>query len=161
LSETVYVGLGGNLQDPERHLHNAFDDLASLPHTRLVARSSLYGSAPVGYTDQPDFINAVAMISTELEPEPLLDALLAIELRHGRRRDFPNSPRTLDLDILLYGERILATERLTVPHPRMGERAFVLLPLQELSPQLMIPGVGLVSDKAAQCHDQRVNVLKE
>lgn len=161
MSETAYIGLGSNLQDPESHLQNAFDDLAALPHTRLVARSSLYRSAPVGYTDQPDFINAVAQISTDLAPEPLLDALLAIERRHGRRRDFPNSPRTLDLDLLLYGDSILATERLTVPHPRMGERAFVLLPLHELAPQLMIPGLGLVSEKAAQCHDQQVCILEK
>jgi 2-amino-4-hydroxy-6-hydroxymethyldihydropteridine diphosphokinase len=161
LSETAYIGLGGNLQDPESHLLNAFDDLAALPHTRLMARSSLYRSAPVGYADQPDFINAVAQISTDLAPEPLLDALLAIERRHGRQRDFPNSPRTLDLDILLYGNHTLNTERLTVPHPRMGERAFVLLPLQELVPQLMIPGQGLVSERVAQCRDQKVCVLEQ
>lgn len=161
MSETAYIGLGGNLQDPESHLVKAMEELAALPHTRLVAKSRLYRSAPVGYADQPDFVNAVAQISTDLAPEPLLDALLAIELRHGRQRDFPNSPRTLDLDILLYGDQTLSTPRLTVPHPRMGNRAFVLLPLQELAPHLEIPGQGQVSLRAAACREQLVSVLEE
>ena len=116
--------------------------LAALPATRLVAQSPLYRSAPVGYAGQPDFINAVAAVDTALSPRELLDALLAIEGRHGRVRDFPNAPRTLDLDVLLYGERELHEPGLTVPHPRMHERAFVLVPLCELMPDARHPRLG-------------------
>ncbi len=160
MSHTAYIGLGGNLQDPQGHLAQGFDELSALPQSRLTGRSRLYRSAPMGYLDQPDFVNAVARISTALEPEALLDALLAIEVRHGRRREFPNAPRTLDLDILMYDMVQMATARLTVPHPRMGSRAFVLYPLQELAPGLVIPGQGAVSALLAQCADQRVTPLE-
>ena len=161
MSSTAYIGLGGNLQDPEGHLAQGFGDLAALPHSRLTGRSRLYRSAPMGYLEQPDFVNAVARISTELSPEALLDALLAIEVRHGRRREFPNAPRTLDLDILMYDALQLVTPHLTLPHPRMGSRAFVLRPLQELAPDLEIPGQGKLSALLAQCADQRVTPLEE
>lgn len=161
MSSTAYIGLGGNLQDPEGHLAQGFVELAALPQSRLTGRSRLYRSAPMGYLEQPDFVNAVACISTDLSPEALLDALLAIEVRHGRRREFPNAPRTLDLDILLYDTAQIMTPRLTVPHPRMGSRAFVLLPLQDLAPDLEIPGQGKVSTLLAQCADQRVMPLAE
>ena len=117
-----------------------------LPDTRLARMSSLYRSAPVGYLEQPDFINAVAQIETALSPRALLDALLEIERRLGRVRDFPNAPRTLDLDLVLYGETVCAEPALTVPHPRMHERAFVLVPLAEIAPEAMVPGRGRVSE---------------
>ena len=120
-----------------------------LPQTRLARMSSLYRSAPVGYKEQPDFINAVAQIETALTPRMLLDELLAIERRHGRKRDFPNAPRTLDLDIVLYDEVVLHEPGLTIPHPRMHERAFVMLPLAEIAPDVMIPGRGPASEIAA------------
>ncbi len=160
MSHTAYIGLGGNLQDPQGHLAQGFDELAALPQSRLTGRSRLYRSAPMGYLDQPDFVNAVARISTSLSPDALLDALLAIEVRHGRRREFPNAPRTLDLDILMYDAVQMATARLTLPHPRMGSRAFVLRPLQELAPDLVIPGQGAVATLLAECTDQRVTPLE-
>ena len=135
----AYVGLGSNLADPVRQVETAFDELDQLPETRLVKRSSLYRTKPAGYAAQPDFVNAVAQLQTGLPPERLLDALQAIEARHGRERSFPNAPRTLDLDLLLFGKLVLRTERLTVPHPRMRERAFVLDPLREIAPDLELP----------------------
>ena len=132
----AYVGIGSNLDDPARHVRQAFDELDRLPHTRLVKKSSLYRSAPLGFEAQPDFINAVARLETGLPAERLLAELQEIEARHGRSRSFPNAPRTLDLDILLYGEASLALPALTIPHPRMRERAFVLRPLMEISPEL-------------------------
>lgn len=115
-----------------------------LPDTRLARMSSLYRSAPVGYIDQPDFINAVALIETALTPRMLLDALLQIEQRLGRVRDFPNAPRTLDLDLILYGDTVCAEPALTIPHPRMHERTFVLVPLAEIAPDTVVPGRGTV-----------------
>lgn len=138
----AYVALGANLGEPVAHLRAAVADLATLPGTRVVARSSLYRSAPVGLVDQPDFINAVVAVETSLEALPLLRALLAIEARHGRVRSVPNAPRTLDLDLLLYGAAVLAGAELTLPHPRMHERAFVLLPLLEIAPDVELPGLG-------------------
>lgn len=138
----AYVGLGANIGDPRGQLLAAFEDLDRLPGTRVRARSSLYRSAPVGYADQPDFLNAVAEIDTALEPEALLAALQAIEARHGRERAFRNAPRTLDLDLLLYGSRAAASERLTLPHPRMHDRSFVLQPLAEIAPDVDVPGRG-------------------
>jgi 2-amino-4-hydroxy-6-hydroxymethyldihydropteridine diphosphokinase len=119
-----------------------------LPNTRLDAVSSLYRSAPVGHVDQPDFINAVAAIATTLSPRALLEALLEIEVRYGRVRDFPNAPRTLDLDIILYGDAELDEPGLAIPHPRMHERAFVLIPLSEIAPDATIPGRGPLRDLA-------------
>ncbi len=144
---TAYVGLGSNLQDPAAQLKSAFAALAALPSTSVVARSSLYRSAPVGYADQPDFVNAVIALETELAPRALLDALLEIERRHGRVREFQNSPRTLDLDVLLYGDLQLREPGLTIPHPRMHERAFVLVPLAEIAPRQAIPGMGTVVEQ--------------
>ena len=138
----AYVALGANIGDPRRQLLAALDDLDRLPGTRVRARSSLYRSAPAGYADQPDFLNAVAELNTALEPEALLDALHDIEARHGRERSFRNAPRTLDLDLLLYGDRAAASERLTLPHPRMHDRSFVLQPLAEIAPDVDVPGRG-------------------
>lgn len=136
------IGLGANLDDPAAQVEYALAELDRLPDTRLVARSSLYASAPVGYVDQPDFINAVAQIETALAPRALLTALLDIEHRHGRERSFRNAPRTLDLDLLLHGDSVLETPQLVLPHPRMHERAFVLAPLAEIAPRAVIPGRG-------------------
>ena len=124
--------------------------LAAMPETRLVRGSSLYRNPPAGYLDQPEFVNAVAEIETRLAPRDLLEQLLAIERAHGRVRDFPNGPRTLDLDILLYGERTVREPKLTIPHPRMVERAFVLVPLSEIAPDAVVPGGGRVADLAAK-----------
>jgi 2-amino-4-hydroxy-6-hydroxymethyldihydropteridine diphosphokinase len=133
---TAYVGVGSNLNDPRAQVLQAFTELDGLPHTRVVRKSSLYRSAPMGHAAQPDFVNAVAQVETGLPAERLLAELQAVEARHGRERSFPNAPRTLDLDLLLYGTARIASPALTVPHPRMHERAFVLKPLLEIAPQL-------------------------
>ena len=144
--ETAFVALGSNLADPAAQVNAGFAALGALFATRVTARSSLYRSAPVGYAAQPDFINAVAALETTLAPRALLEELLAIERSHGRVREFPNAPRTLDLDVLLYGDLQLHEHGLTIPHPRMHERAFVLLPLAEIAPRCVIPGRGTVSE---------------
>jgi 2-amino-4-hydroxy-6-hydroxymethyldihydropteridine diphosphokinase len=110
----------------------------------------LYRTSPVGYLEQPDFINAVASVQTTLKPQALLAALLAIENRHGRRRTMRNAPRTLDLDLLLYGEAVFDQDGLTLPHPRLHERAFVLAPLAEIAPEAMVPGMGRLQDLLAR-----------
>jgi len=150
----AYVGLGANLGEPRRQLQEAMNELGRLPETRLTARSSFYRSAPLGYADQPDFLNAVAELQTGLAPESLLESLQEMELRHGRRRSFANAPRTLDLDLLLYGAESIASDRLTLPHPRMHERAFVLKPLAEIAPGAEVPGKGKASDLLAGCGGQ-------
>jgi 2-amino-4-hydroxy-6-hydroxymethyldihydropteridine diphosphokinase len=132
----AYVGIGSNLDDPRAQVMSAFDELDKLPHSRVVRKSSLYRSAPVGYAAQPDFVNAVAQLETGLPAERLLAELQAIEAQHGRTRSFANAPRTLDLDLLLFGDAKIASPALTVPHPRMHERAFVLEPLLEIAPHL-------------------------
>jgi 2-amino-4-hydroxy-6-hydroxymethyldihydropteridine diphosphokinase len=132
----AYVGIGSNLDDPRAQVLGAFEELDTLPHTRVVRKSSLYRTAPIGHERQPDFINAVAQLETGLPAERLLAELQAIEKRHGRERSFANAPRTLDLDLLLFGDAKLDLPQLTVPHPRMHERAFVLKPLLEITPQL-------------------------
>ena len=155
---TAYIGLGANLNGPATQVEYALAELDRIPSTRLVARSSLYATAPVGYVDQPDFINAVAQLETALAPRALLAALLDIEQRHGRERSFRNAPRTLDLDLLLYGAAHFHEDHLTLPHPRMTERAFVLLPLIEIAPELTIPGRGRAANWIASCADQSVVV---
>ena len=146
----AFVGLGSNLADPMGQVRQAFTELEAIPGTRVTARSSLYRTSPVGYLEQPEFINAVASVQTTLEPQVLLAALLAIEDRHGRRRGMRNAPRTLDLDLLLYGEEVLDRDGLTLPHPRLHERAFVLAPLAEIAPGAMVPGRGRVRDLLAR-----------
>jgi len=155
-SQLAYVGLGSNLEDPVRQVQRGFEELAQLSGTRLLKHSSFYRTAPVGKADQPDFVNAVAVLETTLAPADLLGHLLAIEARHGRVRAERNGPRTLDLDLLLFGDRIVRAPGLEVPHPRMHERAFVLLPLAEVSPEAVIPGRGRVADLVASVADQRV-----
>lgn len=143
---TAYVALGSNLGDPVAQIEQAWRELAKLPETRLTACSSLYLSKPVGYADQPDFINAAAGIITRLPPRALLAELLNIEARHGRNRTFKNAPRSLDLDLLLYDGLVMHEHGLTLPHPRMTERAFVLAPLAEIAADALIPGHGRVAD---------------
>ncbi len=153
------IGLGANLNDPAAQVEYALAELDRLPGTHLLTRSSLYASSPVGYVDQPDFINAVAQVETDLAPRALLAALLDLEHRHGRARSFRNAPRTLDLDLLLYGNAHFHEDGLTLPHPRMQERGFVLLPLLEIAPDATIPGQGRAADRVADCADQHVTVL--
>lgn len=155
----VYVGIGSNLEDPVRQVREALAELDQVPHTRLVKQSSLYRSAPLGHAAQPDFINAVAQLETGLPAERLLAELQEIETRHGRSRSFANAPRTLDLDILLYGELVLDTSGLKIPHPRMHERAFVLQPLVEISPHVAIPRLGPARAYLASCAGQEVERL--
>jgi 2-amino-4-hydroxy-6-hydroxymethyldihydropteridine diphosphokinase len=152
----AYIGIGSNLDQPQAQVMRAFDELAELPGTRLSGRSSLYRSAPLGHAAQPDFINAVAALDTELDAEALLRALQAIEARHGRRRSFRNAPRTLDLDLLLHGDTRIDGPELTVPHPRMHERAFVLHPLREIAPQVGIPGHGSIGQCLKACAEQKL-----
>lgn len=142
----AFIALGANLDDPAAQVERAFDELARLPDSNLLARSSLYLSKAEGYAAQPDFINAVALLSTRLAPRTLLAMLLDIETRHGRRREFKNAPRTLDLDLLLYDGLVLRETGLTLPHPRMTERAFVLQPLFEIAPDQRIPGHSSVAE---------------
>jgi 2-amino-4-hydroxy-6-hydroxymethyldihydropteridine diphosphokinase len=146
----AFVALGANLQDPVQQVRDAIAELGNIEHTLVLAVSSLYRTAPIGYADQPDFINAVAKLQTGLSPHQLLDALHAIENRHGRRRSVRNAPRTLDLDLLLYGIRVVHEGDLTLPHPRMHERAFVLMPLLEIAPDASVPGHASVAQLLAQ-----------
>lgn len=150
----AFIGLGSNLQEPLGQLDRAFIAIANLPGTRLLRKSSLYRSAPVGCVDQPDFINAVAQIETALSPQSLLQSLLQIEHLHGRERSFRNAPRTLDLDVLLYDDLRLHEHGLTIPHPQMHLRAFVLQPLLEIAADMVIPGVGRADQALAKCADQ-------
>ena len=146
------IGLGANLGDAAGSVHAAIDALAGLPATTLQAASRLYRTPAWGVTAQPDFINAVAVVDTELDARSLLDALLAIEREYGRVRVVGErwGPRTLDLDLLLYGDAVIDAPGLRVPHPHLHERAFALLPLLEIWPDVAIPGVASVRDCAAE-----------
>jgi 2-amino-4-hydroxy-6-hydroxymethyldihydropteridine diphosphokinase len=148
MPETVAacVALGSNLDDPRARVERGFAALAALPGTFVRARSRLYRTPPWGIVEQPDFINAAARLETALAPRELLDALLAIEADAGRVRGTANGPRTLDLDLLLYGDRVIAAPGLVVPHPRLHQRAFVLLPLADVAPELEVPGHGRVAE---------------
>jgi 2-amino-4-hydroxy-6-hydroxymethyldihydropteridine diphosphokinase len=145
MSTLAYIALGSNLDDPAARIRAAIAALGDLPHTALLRASSLYRSPPFGYASQPDFINAVAAVSTTLTAPDLLDELLQLEARGGRVRTFANAPRTLDLDLLLYGQEQIERPGLTVPHPRLAQRAFVLVPLAEIAPDSHIPGQGDIS----------------
>ena len=149
-TEAVFVGLGANLGDREQALREALVAMAQLPGTQVERVSSLYRSAPVDAAG-PDYLNAVALLATTLAPEALLRALQRIEDAAGRERPFVNAPRTLDLDILRFGTRVITTPQLAVPHPRMGQRAFVLLPLAELAPALVShEQLAAVADQAVE-----------
>ena len=155
----AYIALGANLGDPVRTVRAATTALQEMPDARFIVGSSLYRTAPVGLKHQPDFINAVVELETALPPVDLLTRLFAIEAAFGRVRSIRNAPRTLDLDLLLYGDQILDLPELTLPHPRMTERAFVLAPLAEIAPDLAIPGRGPLAALLPQVADQRIEKL--
>jgi 2-amino-4-hydroxy-6-hydroxymethyldihydropteridine diphosphokinase len=158
----AYVALGSNLGNPVSTVEDAIDAMAALRGSLLKAISSLYRTAPVGLKHQPDFINAVVALDTRLGPHELLDELFALEARFGRVREpgsVKNAPRTLDLDLLLHGDSVLNDPTLILPHPRMHERAFVLAPLAEIAPNLIVPGRGPIADLLAACAGQRIHLL--
>ncbi|WP_374674702.1 2-amino-4-hydroxy-6-hydroxymethyldihydropteridine diphosphokinase [Ideonella sp.] len=158
VTDRAYVGLGANLGDALAQVRAALDALGEVPQTRLVARSSLYTSAPVDASG-PDYVNAVAVLDTALAPHALLAELQDIERRFGRERPYHHAPRTLDLDLLLQGEHRLDTPALQLPHPRLHERAFVLVPLDEVAPGLQLPGLGPVQALLARVAGQRLHRL--
>lgn len=156
----AYVGLGANLGDTVAALSGALQALAELPTTELLRASGLYRTAPIG-AQGPDYLNAVAALQTSLAPEDLLAHLQRIELASGRERPYHHAPRTLDLDLLLYGEACICSSLLTVPHPRMHQRAFVLAPLAEVAPMgLVIPGQGALHTLLAAVAGQRIHKLE-
>jgi 2-amino-4-hydroxy-6-hydroxymethyldihydropteridine diphosphokinase len=155
----AYVALGSNLGNPVQIVEDAIEAMAALRGSLLKAMSSLYRTAPVGLKHQPDFINAVVALDTRLGPRELLDELFAVEAKFGRERSVKNAPRTLDLDLLLHGDTVQDDPDVTLPHPRMHERAFVLAPLAEIAPELTLPGRGRVADLLAACADQRIHPL--
>lgn len=155
----AYVALGSNLGNPVVTIDAAIEALAALRGSILKAMSSLYRTAPVGLKRQPDFINAVVALDTRLAAKELLDELFAVEIQFGRRRSVKNAPRTLDLDLLLFGDSVQSDPELTLPHPRMHERAFVLVPLAEIAPDAVIPGRGPVAALLETCLDQRIHAL--
>ena len=154
----AYIGIGANLGDARANVDDALARLSRLPHSTMLLRSSHYRSAPIDSSGD-DYINAVAAIDTTLTAPALLDALHAIELAHGRERPYRNAPRTLDLDILLYGDTTLDVPHLHIPHPRMHERAFVLLPLLEIAPDVLIPGRGAARAWLADVREQEIHML--
>ena len=155
-----YIALGANLGQAEATLQSAIAALRQLPRSTVKAVSSMYRTAPVGLANQPDFINAALVLETELTATEVLAALFAIEQQFGRQRSVPNAARTLDLDLLLHGADQSSDPALTLPHPRMHERAFVLAPLHEIAPDLVIPGHGAVRDLLADCGDQRIEKMR-
>jgi 2-amino-4-hydroxy-6-hydroxymethyldihydropteridine diphosphokinase len=154
----AYIGIGANLGDARANVQDALARLQRQPGCTLMASSSLYRTAPIDSSGD-DYINAVARIATTLRAEALLQALHGIEQAHGRERPYRNAPRTLDLDLLLYGDAVINSPTLTVPHPRMTERAFVLVPLLELAPSIHIPGHGAASQYAAGVADQGIRPI--
>lgn len=167
MSERVYIGLGSNLDNPQQQIRRAIEALKNLPETEYVKSSGLYRSKPMATDsqseEQPEYYNAVVLIKTALEPLLLLDHLQTIEHNQGRLRVARWGPRTIDLDILLYGQQLIRKDRLQVPHPGMCEREFVLYPLQQIEPDLNIPGHGIVEDVIKACPEngmQYVGVIK-
>jgi 2-amino-4-hydroxy-6-hydroxymethyldihydropteridine diphosphokinase len=138
----VFVGIGSNLADPEANVRRAIEKLAVTADMRVVATSSLYRTAPVGRLDQPDFVNAVVELETGFDPGPLLDELLSMEKEFGRQRSTRNAPRIIDLDLLIHGDQVCESDHLTLPHPRMSERAFVLVPLVEIAASVEVGDLG-------------------
>lgn len=156
---TAYIGLGSNLDDPKAHVDRALTELDSLEGCHLCRASSLYASPPMGPANQPDYVNAVAEIHTQLAAELLLEQLQMLEARHERQPTHHWGPRTLDLDLLLYGDAVIETARLSVPHPGIAGRPFVLYPLAELDSSLVIPGVGTVGALLTDCpHEGLVKI---
>lgn len=156
----AFIGLGSNLGGPVAQIASALGKLQTLPDTRLHDVSSCYRTAPMGLLDQPDFINCVASVMTSLGPRALLEALLAIERSQARRRSVPNAPRTLDLDLLTYGDLRVDEPGLTVPHPRLEQRGFVVIPLAEIAPGFVLPSGAVAAELAARlAREQRVEKL--
>ncbi len=152
MTTRAYIGLGSNLDHPATHVRQALEDLSALPDSHLAAASALYASAPMGPADQPDYVNAVAALDTGLDAHALLRALQGIEAAHGRVRGPQRwGPRTLDLDLLLFGDAVIDDEDLSVPHPGLPERDFVLYPLSEIAPDLIVPGQGSLGELLARC----------
>lgn len=158
MPERAYIGLGANLGDARATVQAAVEAIAALPGTQVVARSQDWRSAPL-QAQGPDFINAVVAVDTTLAPRDLLAALQGLEQAHGRRRPYPNAPRTLDLDLLLQGDYVLHTPDLTLPHPRMHERAFVLRPLVQVAPAATIAGQGALAGLLAAVAGQRIEPI--
>ncbi len=153
----AYVGLGSNLDRPGRQIEAAFEFLQEIPETRLIARSSLYRSAPFGGVEQPDFVNAAAALLTRLTAQELLGKFQEIERTRGRERDRKRwGPRVLDLDLLVFSGQVIKEPDLSVPHPRIAERNFVLLPLRDLAPDLVIPGLGRVASICVNEQEPRI-----
>ena len=155
----AFIALGSNLQNPQAQVERALQTIANTAHIKLIKASSFYKTTPVGYDNQPDFINAVAEIETDLSPLELLHQVLEIETQQGRERPFPNAPRVLDLDVLLYESIEINTLELTLPHPRMHTRGFVMLPLAEIAPKISVGNHGYADDLAAKCDNQGVSKL--
>jgi len=156
----AYIGLGSNLGEPRTQIERAFELLDAMPDTRLAARSSLYRSAPFGPVEQPDFVNAVALVLTTLGAWTLLGHLQKIERAQGRIADIRWGPRVLDLDLLVYGDRKIEEPSLTVPHTGIAKRNFVLLPLREIAPELVIPGLGHIGEIAVREHEPRISRIE-
>jgi 2-amino-4-hydroxy-6-hydroxymethyldihydropteridine diphosphokinase len=153
----AFVGIGSNQDDPPRQVEKAFTSLQEMPGTTLTARSSLYRSAPFGPVQQPDFINAVAQLETELDVTALFQHLQAVEELLGRRRGVRWGPRIIDLDLLVFADVVIETATLAVPHPGIAERNFVLLPLQEIAPDLIVPGLGRVAEISVNMDEPRIS----
>ncbi|WP_456373387.1 2-amino-4-hydroxy-6-hydroxymethyldihydropteridine diphosphokinase [Thiolapillus sp.] len=157
---STYIGLGSNLDQPQEQVLRALDELDCIPESWLGNISSLYASPPMGPRNQPDYVNAVAQLYTRLEPLELLDALQSIEQAHQRVRGERWGARTLDLDLLLYGDEIIHEERLVVPHPGISRRLFVLSPLAEIAPDLQLPGLGSLQSLVNACSQQAVRKIQ-
>lgn len=158
-THTAFIALGSNLQDPKIQVEQALSTIAKTSNIKLIKASSLYKTSPVGYDNQDDFINAVTEIETSLSPLELLHTLFAIENTFGRERPFPNAPRILDLDVLLYDDVRMDSNELTIPHPRMHERGFVMIPLAEINPKIRIGDKGCADELAAKCDNQGVEKI--
>jgi len=157
---SAFVGLGSNLDDPARQIQRALGQIESVPDVKIVAVSSLYRSAPFGEVEQPDFVNAVAHLQTSLDAESLLRLLLNIESAQGRVRGERWGPRIIDLDLLVHGDTTSSTGTLELPHPGIAERNFVLLPLQEIAPEFVIPGLGKVADIAVDHNEPEISRME-
>lgn len=155
----VFLGLGGNLGDAKQTIKDAIICLAQNPHVEVISRSCYYKSAPINATGE-DFVNSVIAITTDLNPITLLKLCQSVEDTFGRERPFPNAPRTIDIDILTYGEEKHDLPELTIPHPRMTERLFVLLPLLEIEPEISLPKFGLLKDLVSSLSNQRIEKIQ-
>jgi 2-amino-4-hydroxy-6-hydroxymethyldihydropteridine diphosphokinase len=159
VSQRCFIALGANLGDPVATVEAAILALRAMPQTEFIAASSLYRTAPVGLKHQPDFINAVVELVAASSAPTLLESLFEIEAQFGRQRSVRNAPRTLDLDLLLCGDLLSDDPQLTLPHPRMHQRAFVLAPLAEIAPHLVVPGRGGVAELLLRCADQQIEKM--